>query len=74
MSSHENPGMNVTAAGHDVEAASLPVNLLDPIFEPSWFLVQGRNQYYRCDRDGDDRIDDGKQYEVNQNLRFDGHI
>ena len=62
------------AIGHEMEAASLPVDLLDPILEPLWFLVQDRNQYYRCDRDGDDSIDDGKQDKVYKNLYFDGQF
>ena len=62
------------ALRHEMKAALLPVDLLDPIFEPLWFLVQDHNQYYRCNRDGDDSIEDGKQDKVNQNLGFDGQF
>ena len=74
MGNHENPGMNLMALRHEMKAALLPVDLLDPIFEPLWFLVQDHNQYYRCNRDGDDSIEDGKQDKVNQNLGFDGQF
>ena len=66
--------MNSIALRHEMDAASLPVNLLDPFSEPLWFLEQGRNQYYRCDRDGNDSIEDSKQDKVNQNLGFDGQF
>ena len=51
-------------------AVSLPVDFVDPIFEPFWFLKQDHNLDHRCDRDGDDSIEDGKHDKVNQNLRF----
>ena len=60
--------------GYEMDSASIPVDLLDPIFEPIRFLKQNRNQYDRGNRDGNDSIEDGKRYKVNQNLCFDGQF
>lgn len=58
---HENPGMDFMALCYEIEPPLLAVDLLNPIFEPLWFLEQDHNQYQRRDRDGDDGIENGKQ-------------
>lgn len=61
--------MPVTLGYPKRKRESLPVDLVDPILEPRWFLEQDHHQDHRCDRDGDDHVEDGKYGKVNQDLR-----